>query len=148
METLFTLEEVLELNPDLNEQMVRNYRFNSKNKIGRKINKKLYFSEKDIDKMLNITVKYYNRLRDKMFNFLKNHPCVPDKMLHLYLRKYDKKTGWSKDLTSKILADLSDEDCKEKYCGLYEDENGFLFIEGYEQIKKRTKKTGFFYEKL
>lgn len=136
---LYTIQDILELFPRCTEAMVRNYRH--KTGIGKWVDGIVYYTADEVTKFVEDTEFQNIARRTVIYEYLKHHPATTEQELQQVM-------PYSKIITSIILADISMPEYMNNYKGLYEDDNGRLFVEGYESInasKHFSKQEGFFH---
>jgi hypothetical protein len=136
---LYTIDDIVVLFPRCTEFMVRNYRY--KTKIGTVIDSVVYYTADEVTKFVE-DVEFENIARRRiLYEYIKHHPGVKEKDLSKYL-------PYSKQVLSSLLIDISSVEYLKDYPNLYEEDDGGLFVEGFEKIpetKQCTKTEGIFF---
>jgi hypothetical protein len=139
MKEYYTIDDIIKLFPRCTTFMVRNYRY--KTKIGLQIDGVVYYTADEVTKFIE-DVEFENiARRTVLYEYIKHHPGVKEKDLYKYL-PYPKQT------IANLLVDISTIDYVKQYPGLYEEDDGGLFVEGFERIpesKQCTKTEGIFF---
>ena len=136
---LYTIDYILDLFPRCTEFMVRNYRW--KTGIGRVIDGIVHYTSDEITKFMEDTEFENIARRTMLYNYIKNHPGVKEEELHKYL-------PFSKQVIGTLLVDISQPEYMGDYPDLYEEDDGGLYVKGYEKVSKYksyTKNEGIFY---
>ena len=136
---LYTIQDIIELFPRCTEAMVRNYRH--KTGIGRWVDGIVYYTADEVTKFVEDTEFLNIARRTVIYEYLKHHPGTTERELQQVM-------PYSKIITSIILADISMPEYMRDYNGLYEDDNGRLFVEGCEHMnpsRRFSRKEGFFH---
>lgn len=154
----FTIKYLVYRYPELTESMIRNYRSDSKliegaEELGRNKDGEVVFNQKEVDFMLEKSVNKKLKMEEIMFNYIKSYPGILTSQLEKFMYKYcnNEKEDiiWTKERTANILADLSDMNANGEHSKLYEDDDDSLYVIGYSKRKRRkSKKSGLFYEEL
>lgn len=138
-EKLYTIHDIIGLFPRCTEAMVRNYRW--KTGIGRQIEKIIFYTADEVMQFVEDTEFKHISRRSQIYNYIKKHPGITEKQLC-------KIMPYPEYSTKSILADISQKEYLQDYPDLYEEDNGGLYVVGYEKIssqKNFTKSEGMFF---
>lgn len=110
----------------------RNYRFrkNEGKKIGRRIGKELYFTLDEIKIYMQYNERRKLKELKRLYNVIKRNPGVKEEELPFIF-------GKSKENTINMLTDISLPPYCYNYKGLYEEDDGGLFVKGFETKNKK-----------
>lgn len=136
---LYSMEDILNLFPRCTEAMVRNYRW--KHGIGSVVNGVIQYTEIEVMKFIEDTEFENIKRRNSVYEYIKLHPGITEEQLVNFL-------PYPKYMTRNILAEISLPEYYKLYDGLYEDDNGRLFVSGFERVlqdKKFSNSEGIFF---
>lgn len=122
---VYTMEEVLQTFPRCTESMVRNYRW--KHSIGHFVDGELRFTEEEVMRFVEDTEFENIKKRNSVYEYIKSHPGITEEQLVEFL-------PYPKYMSRNILAEISSLEYYKTYSGLYEDEDGRLYVEGFERV--------------
>lgn len=122
---LYSLTEVLDMFPRCTESMVRNYRW--KHGIGTTVDGELKYTEEEVMRFIEDTEFENIKKRNSIYEYIKTHPGITEDQLVEFL-------PYPKYMTRNLLAEISSTEYCDTYKGVYEDDGGKLFVEGYEQV--------------
>lgn len=138
-EKLYTIDYIIEMFPRCTESMVRNYRY--KTKIGTLIDGVVYYTADEVTRFIEDTEFENIARRKKLYSYIKEHPGVKEDDLYKYL-------PFSKQVINTLLIEISQPEYLDDYPDLYEEDDGGLYVIGYELVNKNktyTKNEGIFY---
>lgn len=133
------MEDILNLFPRCTEAMVRNYRW--KHGIGSVVDGVIQYTEIEVMKFIEDTEFENIKRRNSVYEYIKLHPGITEEQLVNFL-------PYPKYMTRNILAEISLPEYYKLYDGLYEDDNGRLFVSGFERVlqdKKFSNSEGIFF---
>lgn len=136
---LYSMEDILNLFPRCTEAMVRNYRW--KHGIGSVVDGVIQYTEIEVMKFIEDTEFENIKRRNSVYEYIKLHPGITEEQLVNFL-------PYPKYMTRNILAEISLPEYYKLYDGLYEDDNGRLFVSGFERVlqdKKFSNSEGIFF---
>lgn len=136
---MYTIQDITTLFPRCTEAMVRNYRY--KTGIGVFVEGVVYYTADEVTRFVEDTEFQNIARRTVLYEYIKSHPGTTE-------RELQEVMPYSKIVTSILLADISMPEYADLYGGLYEDDNGRLFVKGHERInasKRFSNREGFFH---
>lgn len=136
---MYTINDILKDNFFISYWQIMNFRrFND---IGSVIDGTLYFTKFEKDYLIEEIVKDSDKKRKFVYNYIKNHPAIKEQDLWKHLQRYANEYQFTKDNVASTLADISQPDTLDEYAGLYEEDDGKLYVLGNElNLKKKYDK--------
>lgn len=136
---LYTIDDIIKLFPRCTDYMVRNWRH--KTKKGILIDGVVYYTVDEVTEFVELT-EFENIARRKiLYEYIKYHPGVKEEDLSKFL-------PYSKQVIGTLLMDISSPEYLSEFPDLYEEDDGGLYVEGFEKIastKICSKNEGIFF---